>query len=280
MIRPAATAQNASETWFSPGIATSGHDFRNTSHLQNKHTAFRLGHDLATTFVSHPGGKFMTFWQRLKSFGRRLLGLSQKGKGRWHDGKPKAWELHAVSRYFIEAYDQGLMKPGDRCLDIGCGEGHSSAWMAERGLFVLGVDLMSAAIEKGRARYGTRDRLEFRQADATQAMPELGEFDAILDRGCLHVIPAERWPGYFQNIAAWLKPGGVFLLQFRTVKRAPEEVRQNLLKNLPPGCELLQQTPIDMFEGRIKEVKPGVQYLIRRKSVSPSESDASAGTID
>jgi len=212
----------------------------------------------------------MSLWKSLKTVFGRFVGKPQRGQ--WHDGQCKFFELNTVSQHFVEAYEQGLLKPGDRCLDVGCGEGHSSAWMAEKGLQVLGIDLIPAAIEKARTRYGSRDNLEFRQADATQTLSNLGQFDAILDRGCLHTIPLEFWPAYFQNIATCLKSNGVFLLQGRIHKRLPKLFHESLLQNLPQDFEVVQATPIDMFENQHSQPRPGVQYLIRRHLNSSSRA--------
>ena len=221
-------------------------------------------------------------WKRLRSFVGRFFGKRnqsdshhnqpQNWNQKWKSGKPKHWEMNAVSRYFVAAFEDGLLKPGDRCLDIGCGAGHSSAWFAEKGLLVLGVDLAATAIEQAKTAYPARERLEFRQADATQAHPDLGEFDVILDRGCLHVIPPAKSAGYLRNIAVWLKPSGVFLLQFATKRRTPEQSRETLREHLPTNFKIVQETAIDLLEGKRQTPLPGFLFVIRREIDSPPES--------
>jgi trans-aconitate methyltransferase len=71
-------------------------------------------------------------------------------------------------------------KPGERVLDVGCGEGALTASIVARGADVVGIDSASSLIEAARAR-----GLDARVVDA-YAMPFREEFDAAFSNAALH----------------------------------------------------------------------------------------------
>jgi SAM-dependent methyltransferase len=91
------------------------------------------------------------------------------------------------------------LTPGS-ALDLGCGSGQNSIWLAERGWSVLGVDIASGAIERARetaaragvdAAFEAGDVTTWRSADrydlviSTYALPPRG-------RGRVHALTAAR----------------------------------------------------------------------------------------
>ena len=204
---------------------------------------------------------------RFRSWISRLLPRREERRWErnWSRSPRHHWELEAVSRHFVDALESGWLKPGDRCLDVGCGLGHSAAWLASRGLRVTGVDIAESAIRSARTRHAATPGLVFRTLDVTAPCDDLGPFEAIIDRGCLHVIPPPGRPGYFANVARWLAPGGVFLVQHRAVKQPPERVREQLRRRLSPDLEIIHDRPIDMLEAAGPgEGIPGVLVVARR----------------
>jgi SAM-dependent methyltransferase len=186
----------------------------------------------------------------------------------WSRSENARWNLEGASGYYIQTFEQGLVKPGDACLDLGCGLGHSAAWLAEKGLQVLGVDYAQAAINQARALHPETHSLGFRQLDVTVPCPELGQFDAIFDRGCLHVLSDRA--GYYRNLNTWLKPGGLFVLLHHFNNYSAEKLRREVVEGLSPECTVIEETPIDMIENSQSEAIPGL-LLVVRKSVPSSE---------
>ncbi|WP_123537840.1 class I SAM-dependent methyltransferase [Halosimplex salinum] len=73
---------------------------------------------------------------------------------------------------------------GARVLDAGCGDGYYSAWLADRGADVLGVDLSAEMVHTAAERYG--DRADFRRGNVADGLDfvDANEFDLVL---CQHV---------------------------------------------------------------------------------------------
>jgi len=97
-------------------------------------------------------------------------------------------------------------KPGERVLDLGCGDGVLTAQIAESGATVVGVDASAAMVAAARTL-----GVDARIADAT-TLPFDGEFDAVFSNAVLHWVldPDAALDG----IRRALKPGGRFVAEF------------------------------------------------------------------
>ncbi|MEX0797782.1 MAG: class I SAM-dependent methyltransferase, partial [Acidimicrobiia bacterium] len=83
------------------------------------------------------------------------------------------------------------MNPG-RALDLGCGEGRNSIWLAEQGWDVTGVDFSNVAIERARAIAAQRGvSVKWEVADLNEYEPPRRWFDLVVDL-YIHLIPSER----------------------------------------------------------------------------------------
>src|SRR5262245_28661523 len=77
------------------------------------------------------------------------------------------------------------LQPGDRILDVGCGNGLAARRMAAAGVTVVAVDIAETMVAHARARQGVHDdRITYRVLDASdeRALASLGEhtFDAAV----------------------------------------------------------------------------------------------------
>lgn len=120
------------------------------------------------------------------------------------------WYRAEPPELLVKALDQRTA-PG-RALDVGCGAGTYSFYMAERGYDVTGVDMVPKAIDMLR-QGATQRRLAIHavQADILSWTDE-APFDVILDVGCLHSLSAGLRAAYRRQLLRWLAPGGDFIL--------------------------------------------------------------------
>lgn len=125
------------------------------------------------------------------------------------------WMKEGIPPSLLQAVDSGWFSAGAKCLDIGCGHGAHSAWLAEQGFDVLGIDFADAAIAIAQARYpAVPGRLAFQVADACQDKMETPQYGALYDRGCLHGLLKTMYPAYAATVASWALPGAHFLLLY------------------------------------------------------------------
>ena len=122
----------------------------------------------------------------------------------WGDGASELARL-AVARLSFAA------GRGIRVLDVGCGYGRDSFFMAaELGCRVLGIDPSPAAVASARrARRGDLD-VEFK----TLAPHELAEagFDVVFSSNVYHLLSAGARAGFAAAVLALTNPGGLVFL--------------------------------------------------------------------
>ncbi len=99
------------------------------------------------------------------------------------------------------------VEPGARTLEVGCGNGSMSAWLAGRvapGGLAVAVDLDLSLVD------ADVPGLEFRQADILAGPVEPAGFDVVTARAVLHHLPAAE--AAMANLVASARPGGALLL--------------------------------------------------------------------
>lgn len=93
-------------------------------------------------------------------------------------------------------------QPGERILDLGCGDGSLTTRIIGRGCTVVGVDAAPSMVLTAQAR-----GIDARVCDG-QALPFDAEFDAVFSNASLHWMP--RADDVLAGVARALKPGGRF----------------------------------------------------------------------
>jgi cyclopropane fatty-acyl-phospholipid synthase-like methyltransferase len=100
-----------------------------------------------------------------------------------------------------------------RFLDIGTGAGTQALGLAARGFDVTATDVSPSAIAGAVDRARTAGvTVDFRVDDVLESQLDQ-RFDFILDRGCFHVVPAERRRDYVALVRRLLSPGGLLFLK-------------------------------------------------------------------
>ena len=109
-----------------------------------------------------------------------------------------------VSFYFRNRQDNRATDPC--ALDVGCGSGVHSAFLADQGYKVLGIDLSEAAIVAARATHKHAD-IQFAQAGFEDFDAGDLKFDIVVDRCATTHSSIPITEQFYRRLTSWLNPG-------------------------------------------------------------------------
>ncbi len=128
---------------------------------------------------------------------------------------PAPWDIGTPQPSVVQLGSKGAFTGA--VLDVGCGTGENTLYVASLGLSVLGVDVAETAVAMARKKACDRGlNVEFVAADAFE-LQHLGRmFETVLDCGLFHTFDAEEQARYVASLAAITQHDGtVFVLCFR-----------------------------------------------------------------
>jgi ubiquinone/menaquinone biosynthesis C-methylase UbiE len=95
-------------------------------------------------------------------------------------------ELGWYSRSHRQWIDDQDLRAGDRVLEVGCATGILTAYLADSGSRVTGLDRSSAMIDRAK---NDHPRLDFQVGDATMLAYDDDAFDAVVAASVINVVP-------------------------------------------------------------------------------------------
>jgi ubiquinone/menaquinone biosynthesis C-methylase UbiE len=109
------------------------------------------------------------------------------------------------------AFDALGLKAGQHYLDVGCGNGYTVRWAAEKDptIQAVGVDVAEGMVRHARSLSTSFSNARFIHAEFP--LPELKSqcFDAIFSMEVFYYLPELTWA--LQHVRRLLKPNGVFI---------------------------------------------------------------------
>lgn len=111
-----------------------------------------------------------------------------------------------------------------RVLDLGCGSGWLSVFLARDGFEVVGVDLAQHAVELGQM-WAKQENLpiQFETADITELEYTDGSFDAVVANSIFEHLTYELAEATLKRLRRMLRPDGLFFGCFDKVGTGPGE---------------------------------------------------------
>jgi len=182
------------------------------------------------------------------------------------------WDIGAAQPDLVALLD--AHPPEGPVLDVGCGSGDLVIELARRGLEVLGIDVVEAAIAQARARAKAlppevAGRVDFQVGDALRPTLLGRRFGAVVDSGFFHLFEQDVRDHLADELAGTLLPGGRFyLLAFATefpMPNTPLKVTEDELRarfTVDRGWRILTLRSAQ-FQSRIAPV-PAIAACIER----------------
>ncbi len=125
------------------------------------------------------------------------------------------WDTGTTPPQLAEAFAQDSILPG-AALDLGCGTGTHTIFMAQQGRMAIGIDYVPEAIARARKKArqnGIADKAQFLVGDATRLDKlSLPPCSFALDVGCFHGLDRQEQQRYVEGLSAVLRPGGQYLV--------------------------------------------------------------------
>jgi SAM-dependent methyltransferase len=162
--------------------------------------------------------------------------------------------------------------PG-RVLDLGCGMGRATIYLAQLGWKATGIDAVGRALRVARRRAATAGiEVEFVEGDITQLDRAgiVGPFDLFLDLGCFHILSDQERRRYGESIArAATANARLILFAFGHNKhflgpRGAE--RDDIERSLAPDWTIVWSTPEKELPYRTPRGASATWYMLQRVS--------------
>jgi SAM-dependent methyltransferase len=169
---------------------------------------------------------------------KRFQERYEAGDTPWDIGKPDFNLIQTVTATPIEPC---------KALDIGCGTGDNSIWLAQQNFPVLGIDTSEIAIEKAREKaFKANVQCTFIVIDFLTSRIEGAPFGFAFDRGCLHSLNSDKERKSFaENVNAHLEKDGLWLTlvgnadEQRHAPGPPQRTVGDIVISVEPYFEIL-----------------------------------------
>ena len=184
------------------------------------------------------------------------------------------WDGHPQSATLRELIEGPDAVPPGLALDVGCGTGDASIYLAQHGWQVTGVDFTPKALDKARGKATAANvTVNFVHADATHlSQAGIGSgFQVIVDNGCFHGMSDGDRDLYAQEITAVAAPGArLFMVAFQPSGRlGPAGASQaEIERRFTPTWAMLSATdePRWTAENRFAARFQARSYVLQRQT--------------
>ena len=193
---------------------------------------------------------------------------ASRGSADWWDGRYRRgeipWDTGIVPPEVVAWITSGRVAEG-WALDLGCGSGVSSHYLARHGFRVLGIDLALSALARARHVSATNGLAAyFCAGDAADLGFARVTASLALDVGCFHTLAPDRRQAYIASLASHVSSGGYYLLyafEAATEQSEVPGIGPREIASLAPYFALVWAR-----HGFDRE-RPSAWYLLRRSNL-------------
>lgn len=193
----------------------------------------------------------------------------------YRDQDKAPWDIGAAQPAMVSLLKE--YPPLEPILDVGCGSGDLSIFLAKLGHKVTGVDFVETAIMQAREKARSLPDdiallVDFQVADALKPSLLKRRFGSVVDSGFYHLFDPAQSENYIDELALTLIPGGRYYLHAFAVEfpvaNMPRQVSAEELSSrftAERGWRILEMRPAE-FQSRVAPPVPAILACIERLS--------------
>jgi methyl halide transferase len=158
-----------------------------------------------------------------------------------------SWDTNVPDENLVRLINSKIVSPC-KTLEIGCGTGTNSLWLARQGFSILGVDISQEAVDLANRKKENQSLLcDFAQMDflRDESLPQ--SFDFVFDRGCFHVFDQEKERILFaRQVSRVLRTNGSWVSLVGSTEGSrrdagpPRRTAIDVVKAIEPYLEILE----------------------------------------
>ena len=158
-----------------------------------------------------------------------------------------SWDTNEPDKNLVELINSKIVSPC-KALEIGCGTGTNSLWLARQGFSMLGVDVSQEAVDRAnRKKEDPSLRCEFALMDFLHDESLPPSFDFVFDRGCFHVFDQEEERILFtRQVSRVLGMNGIWVSLIGSTEGSPRDAGPprrtaiDVVKAIEPYLEIME----------------------------------------
>jgi len=158
----------------------------------------------------------------------------------------------------VEALEGSSRLVPGRALDLGCGSGRNSIYLARHNWDVTGIDMVRGAVAAARQKAAAAGVVvQLIEGDVTR-LQDLGIGDGyslFVDAGCYHTVPVNRRDAYAVGVTTVAAPSALLLIVGFS-RLFGSGITAEELRNRFSGWELIRAVSVPASEMR-RYVRPG-----------------------
>jgi SAM-dependent methyltransferase len=128
---------------------------------------------------------------------------------------PSLKAADVADEWLIDVVEGPDRREPARALDLGCGGGRNTRYLARHGWDAIGIDMLTAAVDKARsAAVGPAASARFLQGDVTRLEDlDIGDgYSLINDSGCYYGLADNQRDAYAAGVTRVAAPGALLLM--------------------------------------------------------------------
>jgi|SRR5271157_625785 len=146
----------------------------------------------------------------------------QKQYKEQYKAKTTPWDVGRVDFNLIDIVNKQRIEKS-KALDVGCGSGHNSIWLAQHGFLVTGVDVSEVALQQAKENASQNNvNCTFLSLDFFEENVPGLPFNFIFDRGCFHSYDSDDERNKFaEKVAYHLDEAGLWFALIGSTDEPP-----------------------------------------------------------